>query len=114
MLTVTEFKMGFTKSNPSMITYWDYKKFNNNAFFRKTIFRIFNKHAPIKEKCLCGNETPFMTNKLHVAIMKRSRLKNKFLREKNQANRTITKFSATFAKNQKFFGNIDTKKNHGY
>ena len=29
---LTEFKMGFTKSKPRMITYRDYKKFNNNTF----------------------------------------------------------------------------------
>ena len=32
LLTVTESKMGFTKSKPRLITYWDYKKFNSNAF----------------------------------------------------------------------------------
>ena len=32
LLTVTEFKIGFTKCKPCIITYRDYKKFNNNAF----------------------------------------------------------------------------------
>ena len=103
LLTVTEFKMGFTKSNSSMITYWDYKKFNNNVFrseiqslcsseadlgfFRDSILHIFNKHGPIKEKYLRANEAPLMTEEPHVAILKRSRLGNEFLREKNQRNR---------------------------
>ena len=69
LLTVTEFKMGFTKSKPRIITYWNYKKFNNNAFrseiqslwpsefrdlgFSKdSIFHIFNKYAPIKKVLL--------------------------------------------------------------
>ena len=40
-----------------------------------------------------------MTKELHVAIMKSSRLRNKFLSEKHQANRETTKVSVTFAKN---------------
>ena len=95
--------MCFTKSQPRIITYRDYKKFSNNSFryeiqslcsgeadlgfFKDSIFHIFNKHAPIKKKYPRANEAPFMTKELHIAIMKRSRLRNKFLREKNQANR---------------------------
>ena len=117
LVTITEFKMGFTKSKPRIITYRDYKKFNKNAFrseiqslcssevdlgfFEDLIFHIFNKHAPIKEKYLRANEAPFITKELHVAIMKRSRLGNRFLKQKNQANRDNTKFSVIFAKNQK-------------
>ena len=79
--------MGFTKSKPRIMTYGDYKKFNNNAFrsevqslcsskadlgfFKGSIFHIFNKHAPIKNKRLQTNEVPFMTKELHVAIMKK-------------------------------------------
>ena len=65
VLTVTEFKMGFTKSKPCIITYRDYKKFSNNAFrseiqslcsceadlgfFKSSIFHIFNEHGHIKK-----------------------------------------------------------------
>ena len=103
LLTVTEFKMGFTKSKPLIITYRDYKKFNNNVFrseikslcsskadlsyFKDSIFHIFNKHAPIKKKYLRANEATYMIKELHVAVMKRSRLRNRFFREKNQTNR---------------------------
>ena len=114
--------MGFRKSKPRITTYRDYKKLNNNAFrseiqslcsseadlrfFIYSIFHIFNKHAPIKKKYLRANENPFMTKELHVAIMKRSRLRNNFLREKNQANKDNYKIQRnfcqkTFAKNQK-------------
>ena len=91
--------MGFTKSKPRVITYRDYKKFNENTFrseiqnlrsseadlgfFKDSFFHIFNKHAPIKKKYVRANEAPFLTKELHVAIMKRSRLRNKFLREKS-------------------------------
>ena len=101
-LTVTEFKMGFSKSKPRIIIYRDYKKFNSNAFrseieslcsseaylgfFKDSILHIFNKQAPIKKKYLLANEAPFMAKEIHVAFMKRSRLRNTFLRAVNQTN----------------------------
>ena len=60
--------MNFEKKLPKIIAYRDYKKFghakfrddvNNFSFgefyvgnFKETIFNIFDKHAPIKEKYL--------------------------------------------------------------
>ena len=35
-LTVTEFKLGFTNSKPRIITYWDYKNFDNNSIRSET------------------------------------------------------------------------------
>ena len=35
-LTVTEFKMGFMNSKLRIITYWDYKNFNNNSIESET------------------------------------------------------------------------------
>ena len=46
------------------------------------LFKILDKHAPIKHKILRGNNAAFMNKKLQKAIMKRSRLKNKFNRFK--------------------------------
>ena len=67
---------------------------NNLAFdqfdvsnFEETIFNIFDKHAPIKQKYLPANESPFMTKELHKEIMKRSRLHNNFLRTKSQEDK---------------------------
>ena len=48
--------------------------------FMKTVLHIFNKHTPIKRKCIRVNETPFVTKDLYKAIMKRSKRKNKFLK----------------------------------
>ena len=47
--------------------------------FMKTVFRIFNKHAPIKRKYIRAKEALFMTKDLHKVIMKRSKLRNIFL-----------------------------------
>ena len=54
--------------------------------FMKTLFHIFNKHAPIKRKYIRANEAPFMTKYLHKAIVKRSKLRNKFLKSRDLSN----------------------------
>ena len=104
LLTVTEFKMSFQKCKPRIITYRNYKNYDNDVFrseiqtfcslnetdlglFKESIFCIFNKHAPIRKKYLRANEAPFMTKELHNAIMKRSRYRNKFLKDKIQISR---------------------------
>ena len=57
-----------------------------------------------------------MTKELHVAIMKRSTLKNKFLRQKIQANRDNYKIRRNLCKKllrktkNSYFSNRDTKK----
>ena len=107
--------MGSKKSKPCIITYRDYKKFNNNdfrseiqslrsreadlGFFKDSIFHVFNKHVPIKKKYLCANKATFMTKELHVVIIKRSILKNKFLRQKSQANMDNYKIQRNLCKN---------------
>ena len=132
LLTATEFKMGFSKSKPRIIIYRDYKKFNSNAFrseieslcsseaylgfFKDSILHIFNKHAPIKKKYLLANEVLFMAKEIHVAFMKRSRLRNTFLREVNQANRDNYKIERILCKKllwktiNSYFSGLDTKK----
>ena len=69
LLTVTEFKMRFQKRKRHITeeyTYWDYKKYNNDAFrsvsqsvcsndkdvciFKYSILYAFNKHASIRKK----------------------------------------------------------------
>ena len=95
--------MSFQKLQPKIINYRDYKNFDNEKFrsdickmnlnttdlerFMKTVFHIFNKHAPIKRKHIRANEAPFMTKDLHKAIMKRSKLRNKFLKSRNLSDR---------------------------
>ena len=54
---------------------------------KKLFFCIFNKHVPIKRKYVRANEAPFMTKELHKAIMKRSRLRNKFLKKESITDR---------------------------
>ena len=53
----------------------------------KTVFHILNKQTPIERKYIRTNEAPFITKDLHEAIMKRSKLRNKFLKSRNLSDR---------------------------
>ena len=103
LFTVTEFKMSFQKCKSHIITYRNYKNYDNDVFrseiqlfcslnetdldpFTESIFCIFNKHASIRKKYLRVIEAPFMTKELHNAIMKISRYRCKFLKDKSQQN----------------------------
>ena len=101
-MVVTELKMGFQKLKPHIVADRHYKHFDNEKFlsdilpcaseknlkcFKETIICIFNKYAPIKRKYIFVNEAPFMRKELPKAILKRSRLRNKFLKIKSITDR---------------------------
>ena len=44
-------------------------------------------YAPLKKKYIRGNNSPFMNRILSKEIMKRSRLRNKFLKSKSEADK---------------------------
>ena len=69
------------------------------GLFDESIFCIFIKHAPIRKKHLRANEASFETKELHNAIMKRSRHRNKFLKDKSQTSREIQKIHQNLCKN---------------
>ena len=95
---------------PRIITYRDYNKFNNSVFRAKLLEKltsnsdgnqdfanvnriskkVLDKHAPCKKKYVRANDGPFMTKELRKAIMKRTRLKNRF--NKNKTNENWTAF----------------------
>ena len=107
--------MNFRKCKPHIITYQNYKNYDNDVFrseiqsfcslnetdlglFKETIFCIFNNHAPIRKKYLRANEASFMTKELHNAIMKRLRYRNKFLKDKSQTSKENYKMQPNFCK----------------
>ena len=51
--------------------------------YLRTFLRILDNCAPLKEKYLRANHATFMTKKVRKAIMIRSKLRNKFLNDKN-------------------------------
>ena len=133
LLTVTGFKMSFQKLQPKIINYRDYKNFDNEKLqsdickmnlnttdlegFMKTVFHIFSKHATIKREYNRANKAPFMTEDLHKAIMKRSKLRNKFLKLRNLSDRknytSQRNLCKKLLKNTEitYFNNFDIRKN---
>ena len=124
--------MSFQKLQSKIINYRDYKNFDNEKFrsdifkmnlnttdpegFMKTVFHIFNKHAPIKRKYIRADEAPFMTKDLHKAIMKRSKLRNKFLKSRNLSDRKNYTSQRNLCKKllkstkRTYFNNLDIRK----
>ena len=47
--------------------------------------------APIKQKRIRDNQSPFMDKDIHKAIMTRTRLRNRFVKEPTQINRLAYK-----------------------
>ena len=70
----------------------------SNILLTVTVFNIFSKYAPIKRKCVRANEASFMTKELHKAIMKWSRLRNEFLKDRTENNQKNFKLHVNFCK----------------
>ena len=56
-----------------------------------TIQKVLNKHAPLKSRIIKGNQAAFMNKELSKAIMKRSQLKTKYNKTKQEADRNAYK-----------------------
>ena len=102
-MVVTIPKLYFPKQKPNIQTFRDYRRFQNDLFrselnyelskldvcnlelehFLIVFIEILNKHAPIKKKYLRANQGEFTFKELNKAIMTRSRLRNKYLKEKS-------------------------------
>ena len=84
--------------------------------FKETAFNIFNKSSPIKGKYVRANEAPFMTKELYKAIMKRSRLRNKFMKDRTENIQKNFKHQIDFCKKllrntkRSYYSNLDIKK----
>ena len=105
-LTTTVLKQYFPIAKLKIVNYRDYRNFRNDEFraeldndilkhdinnieyqhFLNIIIEILNKQAPMKIKYLRANHGKFMTKRLHKAIMKRSRLRNKFLPDRTETS----------------------------
>ena len=107
ILTVT--KMTFQKLKPRVISYREYNHFNNETYKNEFLSEISNsclnfndsgfndffdicraildQHASRKQKYARGNHMPFMNKAISKEIMKRTQLRNKFLKERNDENK---------------------------
>ena len=66
---------------------------NDRGFekFRDMSIKLLNKYAPIKIKYKRGNHMPFITKDLSKATLKRSQLRNDYLKNKTDSNRMLYK-----------------------
>ena len=107
-LIFTVLKQHFPKQKPRVVIHRQYKNFRNDYFrieldnallkydinnidygnFIKTFLTVLDKHAPIKKKYLRVNYSNFLTKQLRKAIMKRSKLRNDFLKDRNDASQS--------------------------
>ena len=136
-MCVTVMKMYHCKQRPSVITYRKFKDFPNIEFmkdleehltkfehfdnipsnlFQKTVNIILEKHAPTKKKYVRANQGPFITKTLSKEIMKRSRLRNKFLNTKSDIDKKIYNKQRNYVVSllrkakKDFYGNLDISK----
>ena len=111
LMTVTVMRKTFKKLSPRIISYRSYKDFSDEKFrdclvnnlsnevfsnndnglekFCKTTMDTLNLFAPIKKKYARGNQMSFMTKDLSKEMMTRSRLRNKYLKDKTEENRLL-------------------------
>ena len=109
-MTVTVMK----KPHLRVVNYADYKYFENDKFrtdlllkfgqkniaekenglnnFLNGCKRILDVHAPRKRKYARSDRMPFMNKALSKAIMTRTRLRNKFLKDRSDENNVVILF----------------------
>ena len=119
ILTVT--KITFQKLKPRVINYRDYKHFDNERLIDDLVSEILNSHlefdnnsfdeffnmrqstldqrAPWKQKYVRGNHMPFMSKTLSKVIIKRTKLRNKFLKERTDESKNDTHHNEIIAFN---------------
>ena len=102
-MVITVLKQTFQRSSPNELVYRDYKNFDRLTFkreleeklnqqineykhFEQIFLEVLNTHAPIKRKLLRANHVPYMTKALRKAIMKRSELESKHVKNKTNEN----------------------------
>ena len=132
-LVVSVLKSYFKKENPKVIIYRDYKYFDNEMFsielenelskigllilnydiFKNVCMGVINKHVPLKRKYIRANHAEYMDMELSQTMMKRSKLRNGYLKHRSKENRLAYKklrnFSVTLLRKKKadYFNNLD-------
>ena len=136
-MTLTVMKVFYKKQKPTIITYRSYKNFSNEVFmadfqnrisqvtsenndlefdiFKAVLNQAIQKHAPIKQRYVRANQAPFINKTINKEIMKRSRLRNKFLNTKSDIDRKAYNkqrnlcVSLIRREKKNFFNNINTR-----
>ena len=134
-MTVTVLKRYIKKQKPRYISYRCYKNFQEGNFrcdllnyldtlndqnitydgFMNCFTKAINQHAPLKKKLVRGNQAPFITKILSKAIMRRSKLKNRYNKWPTEENERMYKKQRNYCSNlltkekKKYFTNLDMK-----
>ena len=111
-MLITVLKTTFKKAKSEKIRYRSYRNYNPNAFnevlvyelegcsdykeYENRILRIWNTHAPLKQKLVLANEVPYMTKTLRKVIANRSRLENQYYKYKSGENHRVYKKQMNF------------------
>ena len=88
---------------------------NDPDCFYKVCAEVLNRHAPQKKKYVRGNSKPFMNKTLSQAIMQRTKLRNKFLKDPTEDNKiSYTKqrnwcVSLLRKEKKEYFANLNEK-----
>ena len=132
-MTITVLKMYISKQQPRYVTYRCYKNVKEGEFRRDLLYNLhsldietmsyeifseifktlINQYAPMKQKIVRGNQSPFMTKELSKAIMHRSKLKNKFNKYPTEINNRLYKKQRNYCVNvltkvkKKYYNNLD-------
>ena len=131
-MIITVLKTTFKKSKPKEIFYRCYKNFDRDVFrnhlraqlencenytqYKKRFLEVLDAHAPLKKKVIRANEVPYMTKSLRKAIATRSRLENRYYKNKSseslRAYKTHKNFCSRLYKKErkKYYTNLDVKK----
>ena len=122
-MVVTVLKASFDKEKPNVVNYRDYKNLREETFrqelqteladlevqlmtyasFQDTFLRVLDKHAPMKKRYIRANDSPFMNRTLRKAFMLRTRLKNRY-----NKNRTADSWD-TFHRQRNFCDKLSRK-----
>ena len=134
-MVVTVMKTHYKKQKAKTIQYRNYKHFHEQSFnfelnnellkidinnaalkeLNKFYLKVLDKHAPRKQKYIRANNSNFITKAFRKEIMHRSRLRNKFLRERtNESKIAYNKqrnICASLLRKTKrdYFANLDRK-----
>ena len=108
-MILTVLKTSFTKSAPKKSVYRNYKNFNSHSFkidlkkqlkytefyesFENVFLNVLQKHAPLKTKVV---RAPYVSRTLRKAIMKRSELERKYLKNRINENKIRYKKQKNF------------------
>ena len=134
-MCITVMKLYFEKQKPTIRNYRDYRHFSNEDFwndlsyalaqhdssnicynsFHKITLSLLNIHAPVKQKYVRANQSPFINKAINKAIMNRSRLRNRYLKNRTFANKQAYNKQRNYCVNlirktkKEFYRKIDTK-----